>query len=177
MSQKNLALIFSQINRVSGNNGLKAAGSSMSTIFILSCLVNVLFLTGPIFMMQVYDRVLGSGNIPTLIGLYAIALLLYIMMGLFDTLRQQIGTLRGEEVAAVYDGPAFQATLEANAAGCSGFRSARIFEAHIPIDGIWLGSALFLVKFFRSRPDREKQIRAHDCPQRSTIRKGPDKTR
>ena len=31
--------------------------------------IGVLFLTGPIFMMQVYDRVLTSGSVPTLIGL------------------------------------------------------------------------------------------------------------
>ena len=121
MSNKNIALIFSQFKRI--ENGRKSASSSILTVFTLSCLVNVLFLTGPIFMMQVYDRVLGSGNIATLIGLYVIAFLLYVMMGLFDTLRQQIGTLRGEEVASQYDGPAFQATLEAKAAGVIDERS------------------------------------------------------
>ena len=40
---------------------------------------------------------------------------------------------------------------------CRGFRNAPVFEAHIPIDGTWLGSTLFLVQFFRSRPDREKK--------------------
>ena len=40
---------------------------------------------------------------------------------------------------------------------CRGFRSAQVFEAHIPIDRTWLGSSLFLVKFFRSRPGREKK--------------------
>ena len=121
MRQKSIALIFSQFKRLPNSD--KSTSSSILTVFVLSCLVNILFLTGPIFMMQVYDRVLGSGNIATLIGLYVIAFLLYVMMGLFDTLRQQIGTLRGEEVASQYDGPAFQATLEANAAGVIDERS------------------------------------------------------
>ena len=117
MLQKSIVSIFSQSVGAAGPDGVKPLGSSVVAIFVLSCLVNTLFLTGPIFMMQVYDRVLGSGNIATLIGLYAIALLMYVMFGMFDTLRQQIATLRGEEVSAKFDGPAFQASLDAGASG------------------------------------------------------------
>ena len=117
MLQKSFVSIFSQSGRTASPDGAKPLGSSVVAIFVLSCLVNTLFLTGPIFMMQVYDRVLGSGNIATLIGLYAIAFLMYVMFGMFDTLRQQIATLRGEEVSAQFDGAAFQASLDAGASG------------------------------------------------------------
>ena len=117
MSMLNIALIFSKSKNVLRSDSLKNLGSGILSVFVLSSLVNILFLTGPIFMMQTYDRVLGSGNISTLIGLYAIAALMYVMFGLFDTLRQQISTIRGEEIAAEYDGAAFQATLDAAAAG------------------------------------------------------------
>lgn len=91
--------------------------TGMIFLFVLSFIVNLLFLTGPVFMMQVYDRVLPSGNISTLIGLFAIALLMYVAFGIFDALRQQISALRGEEIAAKYDGPAFAAAIDASAAG------------------------------------------------------------
>lgn len=117
MNFSNIAFIFSSANKTLHSDKFKTAGSGVGGIFVLSCLVNILFLTGPIFMMQTYDRVLGSGNISTLIGLYVIAALMYVMFGVFDTLRQQIATIRGEEIAAEYDGPAFKATLDAAASG------------------------------------------------------------
>ena len=38
-------------------------------IVVFSGLMNMLTLTGPIFMLQVYDRVVPSKSIPTLLGL------------------------------------------------------------------------------------------------------------
>ncbi len=60
------------------------------TVGILSCAVNLLMLTGPIFMLQVYDRVLTSQSIPTLVVLMGLAIALYIMMGVFDFLRTRV---------------------------------------------------------------------------------------
>lgn len=54
---------------------------------LMSCLVNLLMLTGPLFMLQVYDRVLASQSVPTLVALLMLAIGLYLMMGLFDFLR------------------------------------------------------------------------------------------
>lgn len=54
---------------------------------IFSACVNVLMLTGSLFMMQVYDRVLGSGSVPTLIGLLAIVVVLYGFLAFYDFLR------------------------------------------------------------------------------------------
>jgi len=57
---------------------------------LISCVVNLLMLTGPLFMLQVYDRVLASRSIPTLVALLLLAIGLYMMMGLFDFLRTRI---------------------------------------------------------------------------------------
>jgi PrtD family type I secretion system ABC transporter len=48
---------------------------------------NLLMLVGPLFMLQVYDRVLPSHSLPTLIGLGVLALLLFCLLGAMDTLR------------------------------------------------------------------------------------------
>jgi len=54
---------------------------------LASALVNVLYLTGSFFMLEVYDRVLPSRSIPTLIALCLLALLLYAFQGAFELVR------------------------------------------------------------------------------------------
>ena len=48
---------------------------------------NILMLTGSFFMLQVYDRVLPSRSIPTLIALLALAVVLYAFQGALDLIR------------------------------------------------------------------------------------------
>lgn len=56
-------------------------------VAIFSALVNILALTGSLYMLQLYDRVLPSHNIATLVGITAIVLFLYVGFGIFDVLR------------------------------------------------------------------------------------------
>lgn len=56
-------------------------------VFIASALVNILYLTGSFFMLEVYDRVLPSRSIPSLIALCILALLLYAFQGAFEMVR------------------------------------------------------------------------------------------
>ncbi|MEL6425171.1 MAG: type I secretion system permease/ATPase [Pseudomonadota bacterium] len=57
---------------------------------LLSAAVNLLMLTGPMFMLQVYDRVLASGSFATLQGLFIIVVVLYVFLGLYDFLRARM---------------------------------------------------------------------------------------
>jgi PrtD family type I secretion system ABC transporter len=59
-------------------------------VAVFSAAVNILMLTGPMFMLQVYDRVLASGSVPTLIGLFTIVVVLYAFLGLYDFLRVRL---------------------------------------------------------------------------------------
>ena len=54
---------------------------------LLSGIINILMLTGPLFMLQVYDRVLSSQSVPTLFTLLFFVLALYTMMAVFDFAR------------------------------------------------------------------------------------------
>jgi ATP-binding cassette subfamily C protein PrsD len=56
----------------------------------VSFLSNLLMLTGPMFMMLVYDKVLASKSLSTLIALSMLALLLYGCYGLFEALRAKL---------------------------------------------------------------------------------------
>jgi ATP-binding cassette subfamily C protein len=59
-------------------------------LLVLSGLINVLALTGAFYMLQIYDRALPSGSVPTLIALSALAIGFYVFQGVFDILRSQI---------------------------------------------------------------------------------------
>ena len=47
-------------------------------------------LTGSVYMLQVYDRVLASGSVPTLVGLFVIVTVLYGFLGFYDFLRARM---------------------------------------------------------------------------------------
>ena len=59
-------------------------------LFAVSGLINILALTGSLYMMQIYDRALTSGSIPTLLVLSALAIGLYVFQGGFDIIRSQV---------------------------------------------------------------------------------------
>src|ERR1700761_2860644 len=73
---------------------LSAALRRCRTAFIgvgaMSCMINILYLTGSFFMLEVYDRVLPSRSIPTLIGLVVLAGGLYLAQGILDLIRGRI---------------------------------------------------------------------------------------
>ena len=64
--------------------------SLFAVVFVFSIFVNLLLLTGPIFMLQVYDRVLGSRSAPTLLALFILMTFLFLMMGVLDHVRGRI---------------------------------------------------------------------------------------
>lgn len=77
---------------------LKACRSAFWTIGAASGVVNVLTLTGSLFMLQVYDRVLSSYSIPTLYVLAILAIVAYVFQGGLDYLRTRMLALVGERI-------------------------------------------------------------------------------
>ena len=60
------------------------------SVLVFGVLVNVLFLLSPLFMLQVYDRVLPSGHGGTLLALLALVVFLYAIQILVDTARTRV---------------------------------------------------------------------------------------
>ena len=77
-----------------GLSELRAARRASLGLFcwvgLFSVFTNILILTGPVYMLQVYDRVLISRSLPTLATLTLLAGFLYAMMGLLDHARGRI---------------------------------------------------------------------------------------
>jgi len=60
------------------------------TVGLFSAFANILMLTGPLYMLQVYDRVLGSGSQETLVALSLLVVFMYSVMGVLDYTRGRI---------------------------------------------------------------------------------------
>src|SRR6195256_879688 len=71
-------------------DALRACRSAFLGVGIMSCMINLLYLTGSIFMLEVYDRVLPSRSVPTLVGLAILAGGLYVAQGILDLIRGRI---------------------------------------------------------------------------------------
>ena len=64
---------------------------------IFSFFANLLLLAGPLYMLQIYDRVLATRSIETLIGLTVITLFLLVIWGVLDFLRGRLLARLGTE--------------------------------------------------------------------------------
>jgi ATP-binding cassette subfamily C protein len=58
-------------------------------VFVISGVINLLALTGSLYMLQVYDRVLSSHSVPTLVSLSVLAFVMYAFHGALDMLRNK----------------------------------------------------------------------------------------
>jgi PrtD family type I secretion system ABC transporter len=84
---------------------------------IFSFFVNLLMLTGPLYMLQVYDRVLGSRSEATLIALSLLVVFLYGTMGVLDFARGRIMARVGARFQARLDRRVFEAVVRKSALG------------------------------------------------------------
>ena len=75
------------VRRSELGEALRACRNAFIGVGVMSCMINLLYLTGSIFMLEVYDRVLPSRSVPTLVGLVILAGGLYIAQGGLDLIR------------------------------------------------------------------------------------------
>jgi PrtD family type I secretion system ABC transporter len=84
---------------------------------VFSAFINILMLTGPVYMLQVYDRVLSSGSVTTLVGLFGIVIVLYGFLGIYDFLRARLLSRAALRLDARVGDEAFRFALRAGSAG------------------------------------------------------------
>ncbi|WP_398478117.1 type I secretion system permease/ATPase [Tardiphaga sp.] len=90
LTQRSSARPSSPPARTELGNALRACRGAFLGVGLMSCMINILYLTGSFFMLEVYDRVLPSRSVPTLVGLIVLAGGLYIAQGVLDLLRGRI---------------------------------------------------------------------------------------
>ena len=102
-----------------GSREIRAAISECRKLFaacgLFSVFVNVLMLTGPVFMLQVYDRVLSSRSEATLLALVLIVAFLFLMMGVLDYARSRVLARAGARLQSRLDSRVLRAVLDRSA--------------------------------------------------------------
>ena len=106
---------MAQNENARGEAELRAARSDQRSLLwavaIFSVFVNLLLLTGPLYMLQVYDRVLGSRSEATLVALSLLAAALFLAMGILDHTRARIMARIGAHLQDRLDRRVFAAAL------------------------------------------------------------------
>lgn len=114
---------------------IPVGASLFATISVFSVMVNLLMLTGPLFMLQVYDRVLGSRSVETLTALLILVIMLFALMGILDLARARITQRVSARFQSQMEGRVFIAALrdgarsgDESAATTSGMRDLDIIQ-------------------------------------------------
>ena len=100
-------------------SALRRLGPGFLAVAGFSAVISLLMLTGSIYMLQVYDRVLASGSVPTLLGLFAIVVVLYLFLGLYDFLRMRLLSRLALRLNADLGAPAFGRWLDSGVPGAA----------------------------------------------------------
>ena len=83
----------------------------IASVALFSGLINLLALTGSIFMLQVYDRVLTSRSVPTLVALAVMAGALYLLQGVLDLVRTRMLVRMGSRADEILGRQTYGAVL------------------------------------------------------------------
>jgi len=68
----------------------RSCRSAFAGAIVFSGFINVLALTSSMYMLQLYDHVIPSHSVPTLVGLSVLMLIFYVAYGLLDVIRSRI---------------------------------------------------------------------------------------
>ena len=98
--------------RLTLRTAINASQPAFIAIGLFSFFINLLMLTGPIFMLQIYDRVLTSRSLPTLAVLFALVALLFLVMGLLEFIRSRVLVRIGVHVTGRIHERLFDAVMQ-----------------------------------------------------------------
>lgn len=95
------------------NEALRACRRGIGVVLVFSLAINLLMLTAPLFMLQVFDRVLASRSTDTLLYLFLVALFALAALGALDASRAGIMTRIGVWLDARLSGALLQSEITA----------------------------------------------------------------
>ena len=90
---------------------LRACRGAFIGVGLMSCVINLLYLTGSIFMLEVYDRVLPSRSVPTLVGISILAAVLFLFLAVLDLIRTRVLSRIGDSLDRTLSGRVYDAIV------------------------------------------------------------------
>ena len=95
------------------NSFLTKNKSAFFAVGLASALMNILNLSGSLFMLEVYDRILPSKSIPSLVALVVLLIVLYAFLMGFDALRGRILARISDNMDDALNQKLFRASISA----------------------------------------------------------------
>lgn len=114
-------------------SALSSCRRALAVVAMFSGLINLLTLSGSLYMLQVYDRVLSSRSVPTLVGLSLLLLVAYALQGFLDSIRVRMLSRIGAHFDDQVSPAAFAATQRLP---LMGFRSEQALQPIRDLDQI-----------------------------------------
>ena len=90
----------------------RSTSSYLLTALFFSFGINILYLAAPIYMLQVYDRVIPSSSVVTLVMLTLVMLLAFLTLAALDVVRAYVLTRAGIRLDAVMGERVFAAIVD-----------------------------------------------------------------
>jgi ATP-binding cassette subfamily C protein/ATP-binding cassette subfamily C exporter for protease/lipase/ATP-binding cassette subfamily C protein EexD len=119
---------------------IKACRSAFATCALFSLLINLLMLVSPIYMLQVYDRVLTTGRIETLVMLTLIATIALAVMCALDALRTsvtiRVGCWLNQQLGPAYLACAVRGRLKGDPSGVEHLRDISQLQNFVATQGL-----------------------------------------
>lgn len=84
----------------------------LTSALFFSVFANLLMLTGPLFMLQVYDRVLASRSEETLVALSGLVVILYLFYGLLEFARGRVMARVGARIQTSLSDTVFRTVID-----------------------------------------------------------------
>jgi PrtD family type I secretion system ABC transporter len=138
------------------HRALAGSRSAFVIVGVFSFAINVLMLASPLYMLQVYDRVLTTGRVETLLLLTVMACTALLILGALDALRAavlvRIGTWLNERLGPVLLATSVEARLQGDASGSQPLRELGQLQSFVggqPItvffDSPWVPAFVVLI--------------------------------
>lgn len=126
--------------RTALDQALTDCRSAFGVVGLFSLIINLLMLTQPIYMLQVYDRVLGTGRLETLTLLSLLAAAAFLMLALLDALRTmvtvRIGCWLHEKLGPILLGSGVRSRLAGDVSGAQQMRDLQQIQTFISTQGL-----------------------------------------
>jgi len=127
-------------NRTELQQALSACRSAFGKVALFSLAINVLMLASPLYMLQVYDRVLTTGRVETLVLLTALAAGALFVLGALDSLRAAVAVRVGcwltDRLGPVLLASGVRARLQGDGGGAQPLRDLTQIQTFIATPGL-----------------------------------------
>lgn len=111
MMQRAQSRLSAHAPRSELGDALSACRGAFIGVGLISGMINLLYLTGSFFMLEIYDRVLPSRSIPTLVALVVLAGCLYVGQGILELIRGRILVRIGTGLDEALSGRVFETVV------------------------------------------------------------------